>query len=48
MEHEQSQFEWFGAGWLFGLCFAICLTMIWLYAVASRTEDRVEREVAIQ
>lgn len=40
--------EWFGAGWLFGLCFAICLTMIWLYAVASRTEDRVEREVAIQ
>jgi len=40
--------EWFGATWLFALCFVACLGMIWLYYVASNMEDTVEREVAMQ
>lgn len=40
--------EWFGATWLFALCFVACLGMIWLYYVASHMEDTVEREVAMQ
>lgn len=40
--------EWFGATWLFALCFVACLGMIWLYYVASNIEDTVEREVAMQ
>lgn len=40
--------EWFGASWLFALCFIVSVTMIWLYALASRVEDTVEREVAMQ
>ncbi len=40
--------EWFGATWLFALCFLACLGMIWLYYVASHMEDTVEREVAMQ
>jgi len=40
--------EWFGATWLFVLCFVACLSMIWLYHVASHMEDDIEREVALQ
>lgn len=40
--------EWFGATWLFVLCFIACLSMIWLYYQASNMEDTVEREVALQ
>lgn len=40
--------EWFGASWLFALCFIVSVTMIWLYALASKVEDTVEREVAMQ
>ncbi|KJY82910.1 MFS transporter [Vibrio galatheae] len=40
--------EWLGATWLFALCFVACLSMIWLYHVASHMEDNVEREVALQ
>lgn len=40
--------EWFGATWLFVLCFIACLSMIWLYYRASNMEDTVEREVALQ
>lgn len=40
--------EWFGAQWLFGLCFAVSLTMIWLYWIAQHTEDLVEREPVSQ
>ncbi|NOH78311.1 MFS transporter [Vibrio sp. RE86] len=40
--------EWLGSTWLFGLCFVVCIAMIWLYFVAQRTEDTIEREVALQ
>ncbi|OAJ95005.1 MDR family MFS transporter [Vibrio bivalvicida] len=40
--------EWFGSTWLFALCFVACLSMIWLYHVASHMEDDIEREVALQ
>ncbi|WP_159737371.1 MDR family MFS transporter [Vibrio atypicus] len=40
--------EWFGAEWLFGLCFIVSLAMIWLYWIAQHTEDVVERETVNQ
>lgn len=40
--------EWFGSQWLFGLCFLVSITMIWLYWVAQHTDDEVEREPASQ
>ncbi|KIE21734.1 MFS transporter [Vibrio sp. MarTm2] len=39
--------EWLGAQWLFGLCFVVSVTMIWLYWIAQHTDDQVEREVAV-
>ncbi|HDY7700721.1 TPA: MFS transporter [Vibrio vulnificus] len=35
------------SNWLFGLCFALCLMMIWLYWLAENSQDNVEREQAI-
>ncbi|RTZ18066.1 MFS transporter [Vibrio aquaticus] len=40
--------QWLGSTWLFSLCFIICLAMIWLYYIAGKVEDTVEREVALQ
>lgn len=40
--------EWFGATWLFALCFVISLVMIWLYWIAEHHEDQVEREPVTQ
>lgn len=38
--------EWFGASWLFALCFVACISMMWLYHIAANIKDTVEREVA--
>ncbi|KJY72231.1 MFS transporter [Vibrio coralliilyticus] len=40
--------EWLGANWLFGFCFIVCLSMIWLYWYAEHAEDPVEREPVTQ
>ncbi|WP_260261078.1 MDR family MFS transporter [Vibrio intestinalis] len=36
--------EAFNSNWLFLLCFVMCMAMIWLYWIAQRTEDNIERE----
>ncbi len=36
------------SNWLFGLCFVLCLVMIWLYWVAEHQPDTVEREPITQ
>ncbi len=30
--------QWFGAQWLFSLCFALCLLMLWLYRLAENRQ----------
>lgn len=36
--------ESLSSNWLFGVCFFLCLVMIWLYWLAEHSEDNVERE----
>ncbi|NAX42340.1 MFS transporter [Vibrio sp. V17_P4S1T151] len=36
------------SNWLFGLCFVLCLVMIWLYWLAEHQPDTVEREPITQ
>ncbi|MDN3617661.1 MAG: MDR family MFS transporter [Vibrio gallaecicus] len=40
--------ESLNSNWLFGLCFILCLVMMWLYWLAERTEDSVQREPITQ
>lgn len=40
--------ETLSSNWLFVLCFALCLIMIWLYWLAEHAEDSVEREPITQ
>ncbi|NGZ68105.1 MFS transporter [Vibrio aestuarianus] len=40
--------ESLSSNWLFGVCFVLCLVMIWLYWVAEHQEDNVQREPIVQ
>ncbi|MDE1312084.1 MFS transporter [Vibrio aestuarianus] len=40
--------ESLSSNWLFGVCFVLCLAMIWLYWVAEHQEDNVQREPIVQ